>query len=114
MDIENAVAEVSYKLKGSWLAKNNLASTIALSKPLSDNPSVSWGWSWNPYSHWFIRSTLIKPIGTGGVNWSYGFGYTRYDANSLSIEYNNWGINDFPETNFRDNGQLSLIYRWAF
>jgi len=108
------VAEVSYKLKGSWLAKNNLASTIALSKPLSDNPSVSWGWSWNPYSHWFIRSTLIKPIGTGGVNWSYGFGYTRYDANSLSIEYNNWGINDFPETNFRDNGQLSLIYRWAF
>jgi len=114
LDIENAVAEVSYKLKGRWLAKNNLASTIALSKPLSDNPSVSWGWSWNPYSHWFIRSTLIKPIGTGGVNWSYGFGYTRYDANSLSIEYNNWGINDFPETNFRDNGQLSLIYRWAF
>ena len=113
-DIENAVAEISYKLKGHWLTKNNLASTVALSSPVSGDPSLSWGWSWNPYSHWFIRSTLIKPIGTGDINWSYGFGYTRYNANSLSIEYNNWGVNDFPDHNFRENGQLSLIYRWAF
>ena len=114
LDIDNAVAEISYKLKARWLSNNNLASTLAVSKPLSDDPSLSWGWSWSPYSHWFIRSTLIKPINEGGLKWSYGFGYTRYDANSLSIEYNNWGVNDFPEHNFRKNGQLSLIYRWAF
>ena len=114
LDIDNAVAEISYKLKSTWLKKNNLASTIALSKPVSDDPSLSWGWSWSPRSHWFIRSTLIKPLGEGGVNWSYGFGYTRYNANSLSFEYNNWGVNDFPEHNFRKNGQLSFIYRWAF
>lgn len=114
LDAKNAVAEISHKLKNRWLKNNNLSSSLGLAKPLSAKPSLSWGWSWNPYSHWFIRSTLIKPLGTKGVNWSYGFGYTRYNDRSLSFEYNNWGINEFPKHNFRKNGQLSLIYRWAF
>jgi len=123
LDAKNAVAEISYKLKTRWLKKNNLSSSLGLAKPLSAKPSISWGWSWNPYSHWFVRSTLIKPLGydqgnnaqgTNGINWSYGFGYTRYNDRSLSFEYNNWGINEFPKHNFRKNGQLSLIYRWAF
>ncbi len=114
LDIKNAVAEISYKFNRQWLNRKNLSSFVSLTKPLSDNPAVNLGWSWNPYSHWFVRSTLSKPIGESGLNWTYGFGYTRYDANSISLEYNNWGLNDFPDHNFRKNALVSLIYRWAF
>lgn len=112
LDLDNAVAEVSYKFHSSWLTQHNLASSIALAKPLSDKPVLSWGWSWNPHTDWFIRSTLNKPLDSGDLNWSYGFGFTRYTHSSVSFEYNNWGLNAFPKTNFRKNGQLSLIYRW--
>lgn len=114
LDIRNAVAEVSYKFKGKGLEKLNLSSSLSLSKPLSEKPSLNWGWSWNPYSHWFLRTTFIKPLGDNAFNWSYGFGFTRYENKSLSIEYNNWGPNEFPESNFRKNALVSLIYRWAF
>lgn len=112
LKVKDAVVDLSYKFKSSWLDKYNLSSSMALSKPISDNPSVSWGGSWNPHTHWFIRSTLIKPLGSDGFNWSYGFGYSRYNNRSLSVEYNNWGVNEFPQNNFKKNGQISLIYRW--
>ena len=114
LDFDNAIAEVSYKLKSDWMKDHNLSAAVALSKPISDDPVLSFGWSWNPYSHWFVRSTLIKPLDSSELNWSYGFGFTRYNPSSWSVEYNNWGVNSFPQTNFVDNGQLSLIYRWAF
>ena len=114
LDIDNAVIETSYKIKSSWLEKNNLGSSIALSSPISGKPSLSWGWSWSPFSDWFVRTTFIKPTSGGGLDWSYGFGFTRYTPSSLSVEYNNWGVNHFPNANFKGNGQLSLIYRWAF
>lgn len=114
LDIKNAVAEISYKFKSTWLGNNNLASSLSLSKPLSDDPALNWGWSWNPYSHWFVRSTFSKVLGAGGLDWSYGFGYTRYSNKSLSLEYNNWGLNRFPDANFKKNALLSLIYRWQF
>lgn len=113
LDIKNAVAEINYKVDSDTLKKHRLSSSIALSKPLTGEPSLSWGWSWNPHSNWFIRSTLIKPV-IGTLNWSYGFGYTSYAKSSLSLEYNNWGVNRFPKTNFKKNGQLSLTYRWEF
>ncbi len=114
LDVDNAVLEASYKIKSSWLTKNKLASSIALSSPISGNPSLSWGWSWSPFSDWFTRTTFTKAISGGGLDWSYGFGFTRYTPSSLSVEYNNWGVNRFPNANFKANGQLSLIYRWAF
>jgi len=114
LDLDNAVAEISYKLKSNWLKDKNLSGSVALSKPLTDKPVLSLGWSWNPYSHWFVRSTVIKPLDSSDINWSYGFGFTRYNKSSWSVEYNNWGVNDLPELNFVDNGQLSVIYRWAY
>ena len=114
LDLNNAVADVSYKIKSRWLTPHNLSSSVSLSKPLSGDPSLNWGFAWNPRSHWFVRSTLSKTADQSGVNWSYGFGYARYSANTLSLEYNNWGPNRLPASNFRDNGQLSFTYRWAF
>lgn len=114
LDFKNAVADVSYKFNKPWLDHYDLSSSISLSKPISKKPTLSWGWSWSPYSHWFIRSTLMKPLGENGLNWSYGFGYTRYANKSLSLEYNNWGPNELPDHNFKKNGLVSLIYRWSF
>ena len=114
LDLKNAVADVSYKIKSHWLTPHKLSSSVSLSKPLSGDPSLNWGFAWNPHSHWFVRSTLSKTVDLSGINWSYGFGYARYSANTLSFEYNNWGPNQLPTSNFRQNGLLSFTYRWAF
>lgn len=118
LDINNAIAEASYKFKYPWLDNLNLSSSVSLTTPLFssrrlDGSALNWGWSWNPHSHWFIRSTLNIPIVGGDLNWSYGFGYTKYSNKSLSLEYNNWESNEFPEFNFKRNALVSLIYRWA-
>lgn len=118
LDINNAIAEVSYKFKSPWLDKFNLSSSVSLTTPFFSgrrltDAALNMGWSWNPRAHWFIRSTLSQPIGGDDLRWSYGFGYTRYSNKSLSLEYNNWGVNEFPEFNFKENASISLIYRWA-
>ena len=104
----------SYKIKSRWLALNNLSSSVSISKPLSDRLTFNWGFAWNPYSHWFLRSTLSKTAATSGIKWSYGFGFARYSKSTFSFEYNNWGPNQFPENNFKQNGLISLTYRWSF
>jgi len=72
LEVKNSTMALNYKFDTSWLAKRNIASSVELSKTFSGKPSVSWGWSWNPRSHFFVRSTMIYPTDTQDINWSYG------------------------------------------
>ncbi|MCH9673955.1 MAG: hypothetical protein K0U93_21135 [Gammaproteobacteria bacterium] len=114
LDLRNAVASITHKLKWDFLSEHRLSSSITLSKKLSGAPALTWGASWNPVSKWFVRAAVTKPINGDEMSWSYGFGYANYAASSWSLEYNNWGYNRAFEPNFKDNANVSLTYRWRF
>ena len=115
LDLDNAVASVTYKFnKNKFMQKNKLSSSVTLSQKISGDPVFSWSNSWSPKGKWFVRSTISKPIKGGDLSWSYGFGYANYSPFTFSFEYNNWGYNKAFEYNFKDNGILSLTYRWRY
>jgi len=115
LDIENAIASASYKFKkNSFMTKRGLSSSFTLSQKLSGDPIASWSNSWNPKGKWFFRTTLSQPIKGGDTSWAYGFGYANYSPFTFSFEYNNWGYNKAFEDNFKDNGILSLTWRWRY
>ncbi len=115
LDIDNAIASATYKFnKNEFMKKHKVSSSVTLSQKISGDPVFSWSNSWSPAKKWFIRSTISQPIKGGDPSWSYGFGYTDYAPFTFSFEYNNWGYNKAFEDNFKENGALSLTYRWRF
>ncbi len=113
-DVEKAVFSISYKFDSVFMQKNKLGSFASFSQNLSGDPTLTWGVSWSPRKKWFIRSSFSKNLTGDRATWSYGFGYANYSANTFSFEYNNWGLNEVLEDNFKKNGILSLTYRWSF
>lgn len=115
LDTENAIASLSYKFnKNEFMKNHRFSSSITFSQKISGDPTFSWSNSWNPKGKWFVRSTITQPIKGGATSWSYGFGYANYSPFTFSFEYNNWGYNKTLDYNFKDNGLVSLTYRWRY
>jgi len=110
LDIENAIASVTYKFNKSRLMKRfGLSSSVSLSQKISGDPVISWSNSWSPKGKWFLRSTISQPLEGGKPSWSYGFGYANYAPFSFSFEYNNWGFNEAFEPSAQYQLNISSI-----
>lgn len=114
LDIDNAIASVSHKFGWKKLAKNNLASSLALNKSVNSDFAMTWLISWAPVDNWFVRTLLTQSLEGEGLSWAYGFGYNNWRKNTLAIEYNNWGFNKAFDTNFKNNAIVSMSYKWEW
>ncbi|SJM89753.1 DUF3131 domain-containing protein [Crenothrix polyspora] len=116
-----AVANFGYKFKAEFLKPYHLSGSAAINVPFSGEPSISTTWVWSPIEHWFVRAGLSAPLtNPGGLNWSYGFGYSDWHPFTFSLTYDNWGSNPIFDSiqgdrfNFIENGAISLSWSWAF
>ena len=112
LDIDNAIGTVAYKFKSDFLAKNKLSSSLALSKSSGNEAAFTGMLAWAPKENWFVRTLITQSVDGGKPTWAYGFGYNNWRKNTFSLEYNNWGLNELPEDNFKENGLVTLGWKW--
>lgn len=118
---DGAVANLGYKFVADFLKPYHLNGSASLNLPFSGDPSISTSWVWSPIDHWFVRASLSKSLtGSGGLDWSYSFGYSDWHPFTFSLTYDNWGTNPIFDSsqsnsfNFTENGAISLSWSWAF
>lgn len=119
--LKGAVANFGYKFVADFLKPYHLSGSAAVNVPLSGDASISTTWVWSPIEHWFVRGSLSKSMtSAGGLDWSYGFGYSDWHPFTFSLTYDNWGTNPIFDSsqgnsfNFTENGAISLSWSWAF
>lgn len=118
---DGTVANLGYKFVADFLKPYHLSGSASLNLPFSGDPSISTSWVWSPIDHWFVRASLSKSLtSSGGLDWSYSFGYSDWHPFTFSLTYDNWGTNPIFDSsqsnsfNFTENGAISLSWGWAF
>ena len=72
-------------------------------------------WQWEPINTWFIRVGLQVTLDhEKKVRATYNFGRWDWHPFTLALTYDNWGPNELPRTNFKENGAITLAWSWAF
>ncbi len=114
LQLEKAVASISYKFDSKLLTNNGISSSFSISGGKDVAPTATLAGSWTPKPNWFIRTLLTQPLEGGDMTWAYGFGYSDWREKTWAIEYNNWGPNKAFDLNFRDNAMVTLSWKWGF
>lgn len=119
--LKGAVANFGYKFVADFLKPYHLSGSASLNVPFSGDPSISTTWMWSPINYWFVRVSLSKSLtSSGGLDWSYSFGYSDWHPFTFSLTYDNWGSNPIFDSsqgnsfNFTEKGAISLSWSWAF
>jgi hypothetical protein len=115
-DSYNAIGSLGYKINSNFLKKNKLKAAVSISKRLGGNSefktSASLGWS--PLQYWTIKGILVKPLNGDKTVWNYLIGYDDWHPNTFGIEYSNYNPNSLYETTFKENGKLTITYKWSW
>ena len=112
LEIEKAIASISYKFDSPLLKKYNISTSATLSGGKHSNSALTFASSWTPKPNWFFRNLITQSLEGGPATWAYGFGYNNWRAQTWSLEYNNWGPNTLSSPNFRDNALVTLSWKW--
>lgn len=114
LQLEKAVASLSYKFDSPLLKKYGLSSSFSLSGGENAAPAATLAGSWTPKPNWFVRTLITQPLKGGDTTWAYGFGYSDWKEKTWALEYNNWGTNKAFDLNFRENALVTLSWKWGF
>lgn len=114
LELEKAVASLSYKFDSPLLKKYGLSSSFTLSGGENAAPTTTLAGSWTPKPNWFVRTLITQPLEGGDTTWAYGFGYSDWRTKTWALEYNNWGTNKAFDLNFRENALVTLSWKWGF
>lgn len=113
--LEKAVANFGYSVKSEFLKKNKLSLSGGINIPVEGNSSISGNFRWSPVKNWYVNTSISHPLeGDGTPKWTYGFGYSDWRPNKINLQYSNYGPNEIPYHNYKDNGTWSLSYNWKF
>ena len=113
--LEKAVASFGYSVKSDFLKNNKLSLSGAINVPVDGNSSVSANLRWSPIKNWYLNASVSQPLeGDGTPKWTYGFGYSDWRPNKINLQYSNYGPNEIPDHNYKENGTWSLSYNWKF
>ncbi len=113
--LEKAVANFGYSVKSDFLKKNKLSLSGAINVPIEGNSSAAVNLRWSPIKNWYVNASVSQPLeGDGTPKWTYGFGYSDWRPNKINLQYSNYGPNEIPYHNYKDNGTWSLSYNWKF
>ena len=113
--LEKAVANFGYSVKSDFLKKNKLSLSGAINVPVEGTSSAVANLRWSPIKNWYANASVSQPLeGDGPPKWTYGFGYSDWRPNKINLQYSNYGPNQIPYHNFKENGTWSLSYNWKF
>ena len=113
--LEKAVANFGYSVKSAFLKDKKLSLSGAINVPVEGNSSAVASLRWSPVKNWYANASVSQPLeGDGTPKWTYGFGYSDWRPNKINLQYSNYGPNEIPDHNYKENGTWSLSYNWKF
>ena len=113
--LEKAVASFGYSVKSEFLKKYKLSLSGAINVPIEGTSSIAGNLRWAPRENWYVNASVSQPLeGEGTPKWTYGFGYSDWRPNKVNLQYSNFGPNEIPYHNYKENGTWSLSYNWKF
>jgi hypothetical protein len=115
LKFKSSVINLAYKIKSDTLKKYHISGSAGIDFPIEGTAIVNTTWQWEPINTWFIRVGLQVTLDhEKKVRATYNFGRWDWHPFTLALTYDNWGPNELPRTNFKENGAITLAWSWAF